>query len=219
MAEDAVAAEDVGTQSSQTSDVLVVRGLGDQIRLEEMNAAGRQFNDFRQIDRHKLFHLGLAHRSVLQDVDRESLLLSASTSPRANGWITPQNALDASSNGRTARPAKRLNAVTNLRQAQRREAGSGGRTQLHKNAGVNRVRTVSSCTDESAQRLAEAIRHFLRDVLNSVVNGGSQSQRGEVRVVSVLTDGRSRGQDATRSIELPTVPSVSAKSSQPRERT
>src|ERR1700677_2710668 len=35
----------------------------------------------------------------------ESLLLSANTSPRANGWITPAKLLEASSNGRTLRPA------------------------------------------------------------------------------------------------------------------
>src|SRR5580692_4427851 len=34
-----------------------------------------------------------------------SFELSASTSPRANGWMTPTNALEASSNGRIARPA------------------------------------------------------------------------------------------------------------------
>ena len=35
----------------------------------------------------------------------ESLLLSAVTSPRANGWMTPTKDLEASSNGRIERPA------------------------------------------------------------------------------------------------------------------
>jgi hypothetical protein len=35
-----------------------------------VHARGRQFNHFSQIDAHQLFHAGLAHRSVLEDINR-----------------------------------------------------------------------------------------------------------------------------------------------------
>ena len=67
--EDAVLTEDIGTESSQTSLTLVVRGLRDQVRLQEFHARGGQFDDFGQIDRDQVFHLHLTLRRVLQDID------------------------------------------------------------------------------------------------------------------------------------------------------
>lgn len=67
--EDTVAPEDIGAECDQSRVPTVVLGLGDEVRLEELNAGRRQFNDFSQIDRNETFHLQLAHRSVLQNVD------------------------------------------------------------------------------------------------------------------------------------------------------
>lgn len=68
--EDTITPEDVGAECGQTCDAAVVRGLCDEVGLVEVNARGRQRDDFGQIDRHETVHLHLAHRGVLQDVDR-----------------------------------------------------------------------------------------------------------------------------------------------------
>lgn len=85
---------------------------------------------------------------------------------------------------RTYRAARqRLNAVTDLAQRQGRERRGAGRGQLGQNAGVDARSTVSSCTHECGQRLAEAIGHFLGNVLDGGVDRGSEGQRTEVRVI------------------------------------
>ena len=65
----AVAPEDVSAKTSQARHALEVADGGDKVRLVELNARRRQFNDFGQIDRNQTVHLHQAHRSVLQDVD------------------------------------------------------------------------------------------------------------------------------------------------------
>ena len=66
----AITPEDVGTECRQTHLALVVRGRGDLIRLEEVNTRRRQFDHLGQVSAQEVFHLGKAHRSVLEDVDR-----------------------------------------------------------------------------------------------------------------------------------------------------
>ena len=79
--------------------------------------------------------------------------------------------------------SQRLDTVTDLAQGQSGEAGSAGRTQFHKHAGVNSGRAVCGRTNQSAQRLAQAVRQFFRDVLYGVVDSGGQGQRREVCVI------------------------------------
>jgi len=67
--EDTITPEDVGAECGQTRVPAVVSGLGDEVRLEELDARRRQFNRLSQIDRNQTVHTHEAHRGVLQDID------------------------------------------------------------------------------------------------------------------------------------------------------
>ena len=66
---DTILPEDIGAESGQPSHSTVVAGFGDEVALEEMDAGGREFHNFGQVDTHEVFHAGEAHWGVLQDVD------------------------------------------------------------------------------------------------------------------------------------------------------
>jgi hypothetical protein len=68
--EDTIAPEDVGAETDQARNRLVVVAGRDLVTLEEADARRRQFNRFREISADQLFHAGKAHRSVLQHVER-----------------------------------------------------------------------------------------------------------------------------------------------------
>ena len=67
--EDTIFTEDVGAESGQARHARIVAGLRDEVALEEVDACGRDFHNFGQIDTDKVFHAGKPHGSVLQNVD------------------------------------------------------------------------------------------------------------------------------------------------------
>ena len=184
--EDTIATKDVGAECRQPSHALVVRGFRDEVCLEEVHARGRQFDHFSQVHADQFVHPSLTHRGVLQDVDG-AVVAVVSQHVAKGERVDDANECLACFVERTHCPTRqRLNAVTNLRQRQSRERRGVVRSKLRQHAGVDAVRTVRSCTDQSRQRLAKAIRHFLRDVLDGAVDGCCQRQRREVRVVGVF---------------------------------
>ena len=181
--EDTIAPEDVGAESCQASYGLIVRGGRDLVGLEEMHAGGGQFNDLSQIDADQLFHAGEAHRSVLQHVERGIVAVVSQYVAEGERMDDATERLGRFVKGPNRTSGQRLDGISNLTQRQSGEAGSAGGTQFHKDAGVDGARTVSSCTDKGAQRLAEAVAQFLGHILDGVVDGGSQRQRREVGVI------------------------------------
>ena len=98
-------------------------------------------------------------------------------------FANPTECLGRFVEGPNRATGQRLDGVSDLAQGQSGEAGGAGSTQFHKHAGVDSACAVSGRTDQSAQRLAQPIRHFLSDVLDGIVNGGGQRQRREVSVI------------------------------------
>lgn len=171
-AEDAIAPEDIGAQGREAADALIGRGRSHLVRLEEVNTRGREFDHLGQIHRDQVFHLCLAHRSVLEDVDGRVVARIGqyvAEGERVNDSAERLACLVERTNRTTG---ERLHAVTNCVQAQSRERAGARRSELGQYAGVNGVRAVSGCTDNARQGLAEAIGHFLRDVLDGAVDGG-----------------------------------------------
>ena len=165
--ENTITPEDVGTQSGQARGTPVVRGLGDKVRLEEMNARGREFDDFRQVDRNEVFHLRLTHRGMLQDVDGRIVRVVSQhvaegervDDARRKPWRLRRT------DARCGPPAtERCYESDDRDRAVKLEVAR--RSQLSQYAGVDAVRTVCSRTHKSGKGLAQAIGHFLRDVLD-----------------------------------------------------
>ena len=67
--EDSILPENVSSQSSQPSHALVVHGLRDEVRLEEPNTCGRQFNGVFEIGADQVVHPHHTLVGMLQDVD------------------------------------------------------------------------------------------------------------------------------------------------------
>ena len=77
------------------------------------------------------------------------------------------------------------NADRNRGKARRGRCG-----QLHQSARVNSGSTVNLVTNQVRERLTKAIRKFLGNVLNGVVDRRDHGQRRERRVISIFPDRR-----------------------------
>ena len=181
--EDSVLTEDVSAETDQTRDAAVVRGLGDEVALEEVNARGGQFDHFGQVDADELIHAGLASRGVLQDVDRAVVRVVSQHVAEGEGMDDANECLGGFVE-RTDRTASHgLDAVSDLGQRQSGEARGRRRSQFYQNRSVDARCAVSSCTDKSGQRFAQTVGHFLCNVLDGLVDRGSEGQRREVRII------------------------------------
>jgi len=168
--EDSILPENVSSQSSQPSHALVVHGLRDEVRLEEPNACGRQFNGVFEIGADQVVHPHHTLVGMLQDVDGGIVrvvsqhVAQGERMDDANEHILGERFHTASS--------QRLNGVSDLTQRQSSEARCGVRGQLDQHAGVDAVRTVCSRTDQSRQGLAQLIAQFFSNILYRIIDSG-----------------------------------------------
>lgn len=168
--EDTVTTEDVSPECSKSSHVLVVRGLGYLIGLEETNARRRKLDHLAQINRHKVFHLGKTHWGMLQDVDRSIV-------GNIGQHVAQCERMDHTAEGlrtfieRTNRTTgQTLDLISNLSQAQGRKGREAGCPELHEDAGVNSACAVSRGAYKTRKALTEAIRQFAGNILDCVVD-------------------------------------------------
>lgn len=193
--EDAIATEDISPESGQASNcavrsVVIVRGRGDEVRLEEAHAGGRNLDDFRQIGRDNLVQPSITLRGALQDIDWRVVRVVRQHVAKSEGMDDTSEVLARFVERPHRTTGQGLDGVTDIGQGQRGKARGRGRRELRQNGRINAVRTIRSCADESGKRLTQPIRHFAGNVLDSVIDSGCEAQAGEVRVVGILTNRR-----------------------------
>ena len=182
--DNAVAPEDVRTKGGGTSRLVVRRGCH-QVGLEEVNCGAREFENFREIRAGQFFHAHQAFRRVLQYVDRAVVGGVVNRVAPCEGVNDPGKPFLAFHERLDAAAGHRLNRCANRADGKRRETGARSSGQLDSHRAIDRGRAVASQTDQGRQRLAEAVREFLRNVGESVVDGGRKSKARERRVVGI----------------------------------
>lgn len=153
---------------------LIVAGLSDQVGLEEVDAGAREFKNFREIGGRQLFHLHQPFRGVLQHIDGavvRGIVDCVAPAKRVHNSREPLFRLKERLH-RTA--SERLNRGPNGADRQSRVAGARSRGQLDRHRGIDRRSAVRGVPNQVGERLPEAVRHFLRDVAQGVVNRGRE---------------------------------------------
>ncbi len=172
----AVTPEDVRSECGRAGR-LVVAGLCDQVGLEEIHASSREFENFREVGGGQFLHLHQTFRRVLQDVDRAvvaGVVDRVAPSKRVNDPGEPLFPFDEGLDGTAG---QRLNRGSHNADRKSRVAGAGRRGQLDGHRRIDGGSAINGVANQVGQGLPEPVRHFLRDVPQSVVDGGRQGQR------------------------------------------
>src|SRR5208282_1401855 len=177
----------------------VVRRKGHQVRLEEVNAGSREFENFREVGRRQLFHAHQTFRRVLQNVDRAVVGGVVNRVAPCEGVNDPGKPLFRFHERLHGAAGERLNRGADGADGQGGEAGARSSREFNKRRAVDGGGAVNGQTNEFAQGLTQAVRHFLGNVAQGVVDCGGQGERRKRRVIGVFTDGRGvrdqRGRD------------------------
>ena len=172
---DAFAPEDIRTKGDRARRH-IVRRHGHKVRLEEVNTGSREFENFREVGRRQLFHAHQTFRRVFQNVDRAVVAgVVNCITPRKRMYNSGES-LFRFHEGFHRAAGERLNRGADGADGQRGEAGARSSREFHEGRAIDGGSAVNGKPDQCGQGLTQAIRHFLGNVAQGVVDCGCECQ-------------------------------------------